>query len=354
MKFSIEKHILEKLLINTQAYIEKKDLSQITSHIYIEAKEDTITLKATDYEIGIQIHTKDVDIQKQGEGTANGKKILDIVKNLQQDTLVIYTQQDTLIIEQKTAQFKIPMYATSEFPPFPKIPKKSVELSQANFIQSLKKALPSVESNNPRYELNGILIKLADSYYDIVSTDTKRLAIIQQEESIKETQELIVPKRSIVELQKIIQPDSGFFFDNTHFIIKNDNIYFFTKLINAQYPPYEKIVPQNIQHTITLQKKEILNAIQMISSLSETVTISFEKDTIRCSTSLEAQSKAKVEVKANTNLENFTININSRFLIDFLHCVEEEDFTLELNEEQLPFIASSKNFKTIIMPVINQ
>lgn len=37
MKITIKKSVLENMLINAQAFVEKKDLSQITSHILIKA-----------------------------------------------------------------------------------------------------------------------------------------------------------------------------------------------------------------------------------------------------------------------------------------------------------------------------
>ena len=39
MKVLIKKNILESIIINTNPYLDKKDLSSITSHIFINAKE---------------------------------------------------------------------------------------------------------------------------------------------------------------------------------------------------------------------------------------------------------------------------------------------------------------------------
>ena len=53
MKVSIKKSILENMLLNTQPYLEKKDLSQITSHVLMMTENNEFVLKATDYEIGL-------------------------------------------------------------------------------------------------------------------------------------------------------------------------------------------------------------------------------------------------------------------------------------------------------------
>ena len=46
MKISINKSVLETILLNTQPYLEKKDLSQITSHLYISSLEKFICNKS--------------------------------------------------------------------------------------------------------------------------------------------------------------------------------------------------------------------------------------------------------------------------------------------------------------------
>jgi DNA polymerase-3 subunit beta len=353
MNIILEKIILEKILINTQPFIEKKDLSQITSHIYIQAKDNQVFIKATDFEIGIQLNTTKVTISEEGEATANGKKILDIIKHLQSKDILLYTKSSFLIIEQDNAQFKVPMFTPSEFPNFPKvIQKNKININQTNFIKGLRQAMPSVDTNNPKYELNGTLINFTENHYDIVSTDTKRLSIINFKESIGKNESIIIPKKSSIELQKIIHQDSKLFFDKTNLIIQNDNIFFFTKLINGEYPKYERIIPTNIKHTITLPKKDILDALQMIASLSTIVIIKFQQNTIKFTTSIEAQSQAKVDIDIKTNLDAFNLNVNIRYITDFLHTIEEDTFEIQLNEENLPFIISSNNYKKIIMPVI--
>ena len=63
MQFEIAKSVLENILIHAQPFLEKKDLSQITSHLYFEATaSNTLTVKATDYEIGIVIGATNINV----------------------------------------------------------------------------------------------------------------------------------------------------------------------------------------------------------------------------------------------------------------------------------------------------
>ena len=81
MKLSISKTPFEIILSNFQSFLEKRDISQITSHIYFECVNNTLILRATDYEIAIQSQIE-VQMQEEGKATANGRDILNFIKNL--------------------------------------------------------------------------------------------------------------------------------------------------------------------------------------------------------------------------------------------------------------------------------
>jgi len=82
MKIRAQKQIIESILINLQPFLEKKDATQITSHILFHTQNDQCIIKATDSEIGLQIVTDNINIEAEGSFTANGKKLLDIVRIL--------------------------------------------------------------------------------------------------------------------------------------------------------------------------------------------------------------------------------------------------------------------------------
>ncbi|OCS15926.1 hypothetical protein CFF98v445_04815 [Campylobacter fetus subsp. fetus] len=58
MKVLIKKNVLESIVINTNPYLDKKDLSSITSHIFLSARDGVLNIKATDNEIGLEYKVK--------------------------------------------------------------------------------------------------------------------------------------------------------------------------------------------------------------------------------------------------------------------------------------------------------
>ena len=50
MKFTIAKGIIENVIASMQPFLNKKDSSAITSHIYLEISGASLIVKSTDYE----------------------------------------------------------------------------------------------------------------------------------------------------------------------------------------------------------------------------------------------------------------------------------------------------------------
>jgi len=353
MKIRAKKQIIESILINLQPFLEKKDATQITSHLLFKTDNNRCIIKSTDSEIGLKITTSDIEIEEEGAFTAHGKKLLDIIRILKDEELTLELIDDTLIIKQKHSKFKLPTFNPDNYPDFPDIENKpKISLDSASLIRNLKKISPAIDSSNPKYELNGALIDIKESTTSLVATDTKRLAIAYIQNSSNQELSIIVPKKAILEIQKLFLDEIDIYFDENNLIITNENYLFFTRLINGKYPDYQRIVPQNTKHQITLPKKEMINSIKMITTISQEIKMLFTPHSIIFNSLSLDNIEAKTEIEIDTLLtEEFELSLHSKYLLDFLSQSESETFEIKFNETTLPFIVKDDNFITIIMPI---
>ncbi len=293
-------------------------------------------------------------IESEGSFTANGKKLLDIVRILKDDEIILELLDNTLIIKQKHSKFKLPTFDPDSYPDFPTIEDKpQITLDSLSLIQNLKKISPAIDTNNPKFELNGALINIKNNSTDLVGTDTRRLAIATIESSNSEELSLIVPKKAILEIQKLFLDQIDIYFDETNLIISNENYFFYTRLINGKFPDYQRIVPSTVKHAIILPKKEMLDAIKMITTISQEIKMTLLSDTIIFNSLSADNVEAKTELELDTGLnEKFELSFNSKYILDFISQIDKNEFTIEFNEPSLPFIVKESNFITIIMPIV--
>lgn len=354
MKILIKKSVLESIVANTNPYLEKRDLSSITSHIFISAKEGILNIKATDHEIGLAYKvTKNMEINEEGIATANGKKLLDIIKGLKDGDIVLETKENDLLIKQNKSKYKLPMQNANDFPEFPNTDGKlRFDLNAGIFSKNLKKISPCIEINNSKPELTGALIDIKPEFINLVGTDGKRLAALNLDIKSQKEFNFILPKKALNEIQKLFYEDIQMYYDENIFIAISQNFEFFTKLINGRYPNYERVLPKNVRKEINLQRDVILDGIKAISMLSDTVKITFNDKNITFESINEDNSEANTVIDYNTGLDiSFSITTKNRFVIDFLTNIEESEFKLGFNDTNLPFVFTSENLQTVIMPV---
>lgn len=353
MRFIITKNIIENVIASMQPFLEKKDASAITSHIYLEINNTGLILKATDYEIGLESHIDNVNESEDGKATVNGSNLLGIIKRLKNEDITFETATNNLVIRQNKSIFKLPMYDANEYPTIINNANlKSLDISTLNFISSIRKITPAVDNNNPKFELNGALIDIKSSKTNFVATDTRRLAISHLENMSNDESQFIIPKKAIIEIQKLFLDDAKITYDDTNLVISNDKMKFFTKLINGKFPDYERIIPSNLKHTLSLPKNILVESIKLVTSLFSNIKITFKSNAIVFE-SLDEDSESQTQIDLNLEIEEeFYLAVNAKYLLDFLSMTNNENVTVGFNESNLPFYLEDERFFTIVMPIV--
>ena len=353
MRFVITKNIFENVVASMQPFLEKKDSSSITSHIYLEIDNAKLIIKATDYEIGLESQIDSISDTIDGKATVNGSNLLGFIKRLKNEDISIEVSNNNLVIKQNKSTFKLPTYDANEYPTLNKYENlKELSISTINLINSIRKITPSIDNNNPKFELNGALLDIKSQKINFVSTDTRRLAVSYLQNITNQETQFIIPKKAIIEIQKLFLDDAKIFYDDTNLVISNENTKFFTKLINGKFPDYERIIPNTLKYNFPLPKNMLVESIKLVTSLFSNIKITFNSKSILFE-SLDEDSEAKTQIEEHLDIsEPFYFAVNSKYLLDFLSTSNSEKFEIGFNETRLPFALRDNNFTTIIMPVI--
>jgi len=354
MKIVIQKKEIENVLVKSIPFLEAKDNSKITSNVMLSLGDGIMTVSSTDYEIGLKSTVHTMGIINDGDAIVNGKKLLEIIKILKNDNVTIETKDDIMHITQSRSKFKITLFGDAIFPSFPNVDTSGViSIDSDVMMNAFREITPSIDTNNPKYEFNGALLDIKNDSIDFVSTDMNRLSIVSIPNKSDSELAIIIPKRAILEIQKLFFEDIKIYCNDVYLIIEADNFLFFTKLINGKFPEYQRIIPSEINHSITISKLLMIESIKQISTVSSEVQIEISNNNMLFRSTGDANNEAVTDVQIEYSTdENITIVVNSKFILDFLSVVYDNEFTMGLNEENLPFVLQSGDLKTIIMPVV--
>jgi len=357
MKFTIDQRELERVLSELTPFLDKNNDS-FRANYYLIAKNNTLTIQATNLKIGLSVTVKPDIIEQDGSTLVDGARFLKVVKSFKRDSITCELIDNELSVKQGRSKFKVKVNTnTQAFYSFPTVQ----DMSKINFNGQLLKSgfeniIPSIDGNSPKYELTGGLVSISQKNITFVSTDTKRLTVVDEtlNEENSSDLEFIIPRPAMIEIPKLFDGDIEFLYNEEFVIIENKEKFFFTKLVSGTYPVWKRIVPKDLKHKITLNRSDILEKMKLILSVNSNIKISFTKKGITFKTldyqSVNSEAETSIDMALDI-YENFELGTNSRFIIDFLNHIDDEDFTFGFNEANRPFVLVSKNIKAVIMPI---
>ena len=128
MEFTVSKADLVRELSLSQGVVEKKTTIPILSNVLLEAKNDRITLTATDLELGIRCACP-AKVKKEGSGTIPARKLLDYVRLLPDaDLQVKFLENHWASLTCGRSRTRMPGMSRESYPELPQMPESIAEI----------------------------------------------------------------------------------------------------------------------------------------------------------------------------------------------------------------------------------
>jgi len=358
-------NLINKLSFLNHAVSQRGQLP-ILSNFLLEAKKGKFYLSATDLEIGIQTSIS-ANIEEEGRVTTPAKNFSELITNLPEQKINLSLDNQNLKIS--TSKVKT-NFQTTPADDFPKLYEEkggeTIEVKKNILEKTLWKVMFAASIDTSRPNLSGVLLKRKKDEYIAVATDGYRLSlqknILIKENETSEKQDLLIPARLLKEVV-LLKGDGDSLM--VYISSKNNQIIFIQgetlvvgRLIEAQYPDYEKIIPQKFETKTVFQKEDLQGAVKICSvfarETANVVKLTLKKEKIIVSANSPSVGENTVEIEAKTEGEENEIAFNARYLSELLTNIEEEVMTFEM---QGPFnpgvfkIEGDNSFLHLIMPI---
>lgn len=346
MKFAINRQNLLKPLQAIVSVADKKHTMAILSNILCKVEENKLFLKASDLDTEV-IAEVDVDlVSEAGTATISARKLIEITRHLSEDAQIsIENKENKTTIKAAKGRFVLSSMDPESFPNMQHdLSKTSIQLPQSKLASLLKRVSFAMAHNDVRYFLNGMLWEISDTTFKVVATDGHRLAMSQIDiDSLPtdKTQRIIVPRKSVLELMKILEEQSddliAIRFGNQHFQVKLPQYIFTSKLIDGRYPDYNRVVPQNNQRLLTAERDSLKQALVRTAILSNEkyrgVRLNLEPNTLRLAATNPEQEQANDEVEVNYHYDPMEVGFNVSYLLDVINTLDSNEVILRLGDD---------------------
>ncbi len=369
MKFKIVRSSFFKTLSHLQGIVDKKNSLPILSNILIEAKENKLTLSSTDMDISI-IEKIDCNVLEEGATTINSQILYDIVRKLDENSEIeiISNNGKLLTLRASGSRFSLACLPKEDYPIIDQDNSgTSISINSKILFKLIDKTKFAISNEETRYFLNGLYFNINRendlNVVTLVGTDGHRLAKFSYnlETDIDEISGVIIPKKTIYELSKLLSEID----DNVEILISSNkviffigNIVFISKLIDGSFPDYKRVIPQNNNNILKINRETLLSAVDRVSTIandkSPVIKFKLLKNILNLNTINNESSTASEDLKINYDGDEVEIGFNSKYIMDIVNNLEDEEISINLKDNTSPIIAlenSNNNLVYVLMPM---
>lgn len=354
MQFVIERSALIKSLSHVQSVVERRGTIAVLSNVKIDAKGDTIAFTATDMDLAIVEKTKGT-ISVPGSITVSAHTFYDIVRKLPDGAQVELTESEDggkVSIRSGQSRFSLACLPVEDFPVMAEGElTHKFTLHSAECLSLVDKPSFAISTEETRYYLNGIYMHPAGNgdarVLRAVATDGHRLARVEVAlpAGAENMPGIIVPRKAIHELRKLLEEGEGeveVSLSDSKIRFVYNNAILISKLIDGNFPDYERVIPINNDKIMEVDCKLFRQAVDRVSVISteksRAVKFSVDHGKLDLSTHSAEHGAASEELDVNYSAPALEVGFNSRYLLDMMAQIEGDTAQFILNDGASPAI----------------
>ncbi|MBB6625409.1 DNA polymerase III subunit beta [Clostridium gasigenes] len=362
MIFICEKQKLQEGISIATKAITGKTTMPILEGIYISASKEGLTLIGSDMDVSIETKVC-AEVQEEGKVVIDAKIFGEIIRKLSNAEVKIETLENDIIqITCEKSVFNIVCMNATDFPALPSINEDvTVEVPQ-NIIKNMIKGTSfAIAQDETRPILQGILFEVKNKNLNLVALDGYRLAVKSEFLDNNNNIEVVIPGKTLNEVSKILEDKDDIVkitFTPNHILFNLSDTKIISRLLDGKFVNYLSLLPQEHKLLVNINKQEFQNGLERASLMakdgnSNLIKLDFQEENVII-TSNSQLGKAREEVSINMQGEGVQIAFNSRYLLDVLKNMEEDEVVMEMTSGVSPCVIKGKNMsnaKYLVLPV---
>ena len=376
MHLVIQKRNFLRSLARTHSVADRKSSMPILSNILLSTDgPKTLRLAATDLYLSVT-SAASAEVKSNGTIALAARTLFDIVKSLPEGEISVQVVGNHAAeIRSGKVRFKIPGMPGQDFPSLPNpgtaefAPLEAEELGRLVTLTHY-----SMSTDETRPHLACSLFEGDGKSVRIVTTDGHRLS--KAEYKLGETKKLLnfsmlVPSKGIAELRRLIEEakaDRAKTEDTPSTIdvataggsafFRRDDAVLSVKLVDEQFPPYNKVIPSSATRKIGVSRTLLSEALRRIalvaSDKSGSVRFNAEPGILRITSENPDVGEGAEEIDVDFAGEPVEIGFNAKYVLDVLGALTEDEVKLELGGQLDPGVikpVGPTDFVGVIMPM---
>lgn len=371
--FSINASTLNNALSKVIGVINKAAISEYLSCVKLTIKDDELSIEGTNMDCVISSYDNTVSNTTNGAICVDAYSLFDIIKRLPKDKNIDFSMESNgenlsyLNIQSGKSKFDLATLNPENYPEtLVTIKDQRIEMENEELLFLIEKTEKCIYQNETRYNINGMLLNFDKDNGKIFGISTHGHALAHafvENKGISQSQKVTIPRKIVSELKKILASEKGITtidVSNAKVTFNFTNSSLTTKLIEAEFPDYNRVIPKDYTDYFSVNTKNFLNAIDRVSSIYSGATteigikLNITQDSVKIK-SIKDINKGFDEVPSEFTMENeMQIMCNFSYLKDILSLINSPDVKIFVKDSNFPMIvrdSETDSFLYVLMPM---
>lgn len=363
MEIKVTQEKLAKALNTVSRIAVGRTTLPILNNVLIRVDNKKVSLTTTNLDMAV-IDYLPVSESKDGVVTVPARLLAEFVSNLPKGENIVIKAEDTKVtISANKYTSTINGALADDFPELPEIDEKNAvtfKMAVDEFKNGLNQVTIASSNDLTRPALTGVYFNTYDKILAVAATDGYRLAERKLINKVESEVMAVVPATSIQEVMRSISDDMEeieFSFNEDLVRFRLGEVEIISKLIDASFPDYTKLIPKNNDIKVALKRDELMRVTKLAALFAKGVGGSIVCETknneflVKSVANEFGENDSKIETEVD---KEGKITLNSRFLIDALNVMDEDEVYFEFSDRVAPILLKnkkSKDYTHIIMPL---
>ncbi|MDB8658316.1 DNA polymerase III subunit beta [Streptococcus anginosus] len=374
INFSINKNLFLQALNTTKRAISLKNAIPILSTVKIDVTNEGITLIGSNGQISIENF---ISIKNENAGllvTSSGSILLEatffinVVSSLPDVTLDFKEiEQKQIVLTSGKSEITLKGKDADQYPRIQEISAGNPLVLETSVLKNIiNETAFAASTQESRPILTGVHFVLTENKnLKTVATDSHRMS---QKKIVLEKNgdnfDVVIPSRSLREFSAVFTDDIEtveIYFTNNQLLFRSENISFYTRLLEGNYPDTDRLIPTEFTSIVTFDKNNLRYAMErarLLSNATQNGTVKLEIINGVVSAHVNSPEVGRVNEEIDTESisgQDLTISFNPTYLIDSLKAINSEKVTISFISAVRPFTLvpneDTENFIQLITPV---
>jgi DNA polymerase-3 subunit beta len=356
MKLVVNKTDLFQCLQRIIGVIPVKTTIPVLTNILFELDGQRLRLTGTDLEVSI-ITFLNVRGEQDGAVAIPAKRLFDIIRELPDLPITIEAEKNNrLLLATEKGTYKLAGESNEEYPHIASESFVSqISYPTSRFLRMIEKTVFAVSSDELRTTLMGVLLEVRPNELRLVATDGHRLAkiadhnyappasepkaealFIKQESGVLQA---IMPTKALQMLTR--NADQSEFLEvaisENHLTFRLGATTIYSKLINGQFPNYERVIPSDNDLTMTIDRDLLSASVRRSAIFANQITHqirwSLTPNQVTISAEdVEVGGEARETLAMQYSGKEMDIGYNAQYVQELLRHVDSEEVLIRLKD----------------------